>query len=120
MPALQKLVAMPVVFQGRPASLYGVLLAVIRRIVNQVNPQPGGLGRLRHGRDELRAITSGDGAAIKVRGQGSNIRIVGSLLLPPLDETIDHEGAGFRRLLDFQGMRVGLDQPLVQRVKVRR
>ena len=54
MPALQKLVAMPVVFQGRPASLYGVLLAVIRRIVNQVNPQPGGLGRLRHGRDELR------------------------------------------------------------------
>ena len=74
-----------------------------------------------HGRDELRAITSGDGAAIKVRGQGSNIRIVGSLLLPPLDETIDHEGAGFRRLLDFSGYAGrAWTSPLVQRVKVRR
>ena len=56
--------AIPIVFQGSPASLDRIVLAVIGRIVDQLHAQSGGLAELSHAFDELRTIASHRRAAI--------------------------------------------------------
>ena len=100
---------MPIVFQGRPAALNRVVFAVIGRVVDEVYPQSGGLGKLRHPLDELGPVTSHGRTAIEVNRQGSDLRIAVPLLGPPLSETIDDEIAGFRRLPEINGQLTGVD-----------
>jgi hypothetical protein len=82
---------------------------VIRRVVNQLNAQLGGSGKLHHAFDELRPVTAHRRTTIEVNRQGVNIGIAGPLLLPPLNETIDDEVTGFRRLPEINRSLTGVD-----------
>src|SRR4030095_12672151 len=81
--------AIPVVFQDAPATLNGIVLTMVGRIVSQTYRQAGMVGKIHDAPHELGPSTMVLRAIIEVDDQGSNVGKPIVYYLPPPHETID-------------------------------
>jgi hypothetical protein len=95
--------AVPVLFQDSPAAFHGVVLAVVRRIVEEADGLADVIGELDHAFEKLRApaiaLWSVVGLDLDVCDASTLLR---GLTLPPRVEAVDDEIAGLRRAPEGQ------------------
>ncbi len=74
----------PVHLQNAPASLDGIVLAVIGRIVGQDNLQTSARGKLNHSLDELGSRTGNIGPIVEVNHELTDLGIALPVRIPPV------------------------------------
>jgi hypothetical protein len=94
-----KQVAVPVVLESRPATLDGVVLAVVRGIVRKFDMKMGRVGELHHPRHELGAVAVVLGTVVLVEDEPVDAAEPVVVAAPPaLDDVCD--GVGGQGALD--------------------
>ncbi len=87
--------AIPVVFKRCPASFYGIVFAVIGRIINQTNPEVCRLDELHHAFNELSPVTFERWTIVQINHQFFHARISALMCLPPSLQAIDDKVTRF-------------------------
>ena len=82
------------VFQDAPAVFDRVVLAMVRRIIHQLDFQSGGIREHHHAVHELGPMTRILRAVIQVDHQAAGVGIPGLVRLPPLDQAVHDEITG--------------------------
>ena len=84
----------PMFLQGSPAAFDRVVLAVVRRVVNQFNLDVVFVSELSQAFHKLRALAGYFRTVVQIDHQLANVRMLGFALAPPLLEIIRHGIAG--------------------------
>ena len=92
--------SVPMVFQNPPASFHSVVLAVIRRIVGQVDCQLVPVGELHQTFEELSPHTAERWTIVQIDDDFPDVWIVLFAFFPPLFEAVCDEIARLTRLAE--------------------
>jgi len=82
-------------FESAPASLDGIVLAVVRGIVSQFDHKLVVVDELHHAFDELRSMAGNVGAIVQVHLELADVGIQSFPLVPPELQAVDDEVACF-------------------------
>ena len=86
-------IAVPVVFQNAPTTFDGIVLAVVRRIIGQVEGEMIALGKVQEAGHKLRTPTVVLGAIIQIEDQGIDMSKALMHTQPPALQTV-HQAIG--------------------------
>ena len=90
--------AIPVLLQNAPAALDRVVLAVVRRVVQELDGFADVIGKFHHPFEELRALAIAFRPVVGLDLQPGEVpAFLGRQTVPPLIQAIDDEVAGFGR-----------------------
>jgi hypothetical protein len=90
--------SMPIVLKCRPTPFNRIVLAVIRRIVNEVDFQVRRLSKFHDALDEPGTVAASGRTAISVNRQFVEGSVFGLMVAPPISQAVHNEITGLGRL----------------------
>lgn len=94
--------AVPVLLQNAPTTFDRVVLAVVGRIVEELDGLPDMVGEFHHALEELSTSAIAFGPVVGLDLESGEVAILGRQVIPPVIQTIDDEVAGLGRIAEDQ------------------